>query len=337
MPLKVAIVGASGYAGAELARLIENHKELELATVTANSQVGGRLGDFADVRDYADLQFVETNKESLGRHDIVFLALPHTKSAAVAEYLSPDSVVLDCGADFRLRSKFDFEKFYGAPHPGTWSYGLPELLLKDGTKQRDKLSGSNRIAVPGCNATAVTLAFAPLIEKGLIEVDDLVSTLSVGTSGAGRAAEVNNSVFASAYPYQVAGAHRHIPEILQNFESLTGDHVRLTFTPVLVPMFRGIIAVNTAKLKESVTGSDIWNAFQEAYETEGFIQLLDDGVLPDSKNVEFTNNCQISVSLDQSSSRITVVSALDNLVKGTAGAAIQSMNLALGFAEDLGL
>lgn len=337
MPLKVAIVGASGYAGAELSRLVENHKELELVTVTANSQVGGMLADFADVKDYADLKFVETNKESLAGHDVVFLALPHTKSAEVAKYLSPESLVLDCGADFRLRAKLDYEKFYGAPHPGTWSYGLPELLRRGGTKQRDSLVGANRIAVPGCNATAVTLAFAPLIEKGLIEVDDLVTTLSVGTSGAGRAAAVNKSIFASAYPYQVGGVHRHIPEILQNLESLTDNQIRLTFTPVLVPMFRGIVAINSAKLKNSVAASDVMRAFQEAYQNEAFIQLMADGEMPDSKNVELTNNCQIAVSLDQSSSRITVVSALDNLVKGTAGAAIQSMNISLGFAEDLGL
>jgi len=337
MALKVAIVGASGYAGAELARLIENHPELELITATANTQVGGKLKDYAELKRYGELEFVATTKESVIGHDIVFIALPHTKSAEIASWLADDVLVIDCGADFRLKSKEEFEKFYGAAHPGTWLYGMPELVLADGSKQRDKLAGAKRIAVPGCNATAVTLAFAPLIAKNLIEVDDLVSTLSVGTSGAGRAAQVNTEPFHSANPYQVGGVHRHIPEITQNLSPLTTGQIQLTFTPVLVPMFRGIIAVNTAKLKNTVSKEDIAQAFQDIYETERYIEFLEGDNFPDTKNVELTNKCQISFAVDQSSGRITVISALDNLVKGTAGAAIQSMNLALGFDENEGL
>ncbi|MFM8927553.1 MAG: N-acetyl-gamma-glutamyl-phosphate reductase, partial [Rhodoluna sp.] len=161
MTLKVAIVGASGYAGAEIARLVEDHPDLELVTVTANSQVGARLGEFAEVSRYAELEFVETNERTVSGHDIVFIALPHTKSAEVANWLSEDVLVLDCGADFRLKSKDDYEKYYKAEHPGTWEYGMPELLLAEGKKQRGRISGQRRIAVPGCNATAVTLAYAP--------------------------------------------------------------------------------------------------------------------------------------------------------------------------------
>lgn len=337
MPLKVAIVGASGYAGAELARIIENHQELDLVTVTANSQVGARLGDFATVTRFADLKFVETSKATLSGHDVVFLALPHTKSAEVASYLPEDVLVIDCGADFRLRSKADYEKFYGVNHPGTWLYAMPELLLGAGIKQREMIPGAKRLAVPGCNAMAVTLALAPVVAAGLVEVDDLVSTLSVGTSGAGRNALVNNQLFQSAHPYQLGGVHRHIPEIIQNLQQFTENQVRLTFTPVLVPMFRGIVAVSSARIKKSASTSDVLSAFQSAYQDEGFVELLDVGHYPDTKNVEFTNKCQISFAVDQSSSRLTVISALDNLVKGTAGTAIQSMNLALGFAEGMGL
>lgn len=337
MALKVAIVGASGYAGAELATLIENHPELELLTVTANTQVGAKLKDYANLKRFGELELVATTRESIAGHDVVFIALPHTKSAEIASWLANDVLAIDCGADFRLKSKEDFEKFYGSPHAGTWLYGMPELVLPEGAKQRDKLTGAKRIAVPGCNATAVTLAFAPLIAKKLIEVDDLVSTLSVGTSGAGRTAQVNTEPFKSAYPYQIGGVHRHIPEIVQNLSPLSSEKIRLTFTPVLVPMFRGILAVSSARLKDSVSKVDIEQAFRDVYENERFIELLEVGQLPDTKNVEMTNKCQISFALDQTSARITVISALDNLVKGTAGAAIQSMNLALGFDESLGL
>lgn len=337
MTLKVAIVGASGYAGAEIARLIENHPELELLTVTANSQVGARLGDYAECQKYAELSFVETTKENLAGHDVVFIALPHTKSSEIAGWFSDEVVVIDCGADFRLRSKDDYENFYQAKHPGTWVYGMPELLTSKDAKQRDSIVGQKRIAVPGCNATAVTLALAPLIAADLVETGDLVATLSVGTSGAGRMAEVNTSKLESAFPYQVGGVHRHIPEIKQNLAQLTTDEVRLTFTPVLVPMFRGILAVSSAKLNSGVSQAEVEAAFSHAYANEKFVELLSDGEYPNTKAVEKTNYTQIAFALDKETNRVTVISALDNLVKGTAGAAIQCLNLAFGFSEDLGL
>lgn len=337
MSLKVAIVGASGYAGAELARLVEIHPELDLVTVTANSSVGARLGDYAEVKKYADLEFVETSRESLEGHDVVFIALPHTKSAEVADWFGEDVLVLDCGADFRLRSAEDYEKFYKAKHPGTWAYGMPELVLSTGIKQRENLVGQKRIAVPGCNATAVTLALAPLIAAGLVQVEDIVSTLSVGTSGAGRLAAVNITPLESSFAYQAGGVHRHIPEILQNLSGLSNQFIRLTFTPVLVPMFRGILAVNSARLSPGVTSEDVDRSLRDAYQEEQFVQVLSGGISPDTKDVERTNLCQISFVVDESSGRVTVLSALDNLVKGTAGAAIQSMNLALGLSEATGL
>lgn len=334
--LRVAIVGASGYAGGELIRLVSQHPELELITVTANSSVGQKVSQFDPDSDYSELVFVETTAENLAGHDVIFLALPHTQSAEVASWLDDSVLVLDCGADFRLKSKEDYEKFYGATHAGTWVYGMPELSTPQG-KQREKLVGQKRIAIPGCNASAVTFAFAPLLAEGLVEATDLVSTLSVGTSGAGRNAEVNVSGLESAYAYQVGGVHRHIPEILQNLAPLTNQEPQLTFTPVLVPMFRGILAVNSAKLKQGVGLEQVTAAFAKDYGSETFIELLEPGTSPDTKNVEFTNKVQISFIVDAESHRVTVISALDNLVKGTAGAAIQSMNLAAGFPESFGL
>lgn len=339
MLLRVAISGASGYVGGELARVLEQHPNVELVTVTGNSSVGSTLGSLnPELVKYAHLVFVENTKENLSGHDVVFLALPHTQSAEVATWIDPDVLVLDCGADFRLESAEAFEKFYKTKHPGTWTYGMPELLIGDKEKQREKLIEQNRIAVPGCNATAITLAYSPLLRDNLISPDDLVSTLSVGTSGAGRNAEVNTgNILTSAYPYQVGGIHRHIPEVEQNLNKVSDTKVSLTFTPVLVPMFRGILAVNTAKLLPGVSLSEVVKSFEDAYADEQFIELLPQGEFPNTVNVQLNNKVQIGVAVDQASGRVTVITAIDNLVKGTAGAALQCMNIALGLAEDTGI
>jgi len=269
---------------------------------------------------------------------VVFLALPHTQSAEVATWIDADVLVLDCGADFRLESAEEFEKFYKTKHAGTWAYGMPELLLGDKAKQRELLVGQKRIAVPGCNATAITLAYSPLLRDQLISPDDLVSTLSVGTSGAGRNAEVNvGEALASAYAYQVGGIHRHIPEVEQNLNKVSDTKVSLTFTPVLVPMFRGILAVNTAKLLVDASLSQVRKSFEDAYADEQFIELLPQGEFPNTTDVELNNKVQIGVAVDETSGRVTVITAIDNLVKGTAGAALQCMNIALGLPEETGI
>jgi len=339
MKLKVAVAGASGYVGGELLTLIAEHPNLELVTVTANSNVGQTVGDVhPHISAFKNLVFVETSETRLAGHDVIFLALPHTKSVEVATWLSDETLVLDCGADFRLESAEQFEKFYHSPHAGTWAYGMPELLIGSEKKQREVLLGQKRIAVPGCNATAITLAFAPLLEANLIEPKDLVSTLSVGTSGAGANASVNQGEgLHSAYPYQVGGVHRHIPEVAQNLNRVSSENVTLTFTPVLVPMFRGILAVNTAKLVSGVSKADLRSAFENAYAAEKYIELLPEGSFPDTKDVENANRALIGFAIDEATNRVVVISAIDNLVKGTAGAALQSMNIALGLDEGLGV
>jgi N-acetyl-gamma-glutamyl-phosphate reductase len=340
MALTVAIAGASGYVGGELMRLVAKHPELELKTVTAKSNVGQSVSSLhPDNSAHADLVFVETNATNLQGHDVVFLAMPHSKSAEVASWLGDTKFILDCGADFRLENASDWEKFYGTKHAGTWSYGLPELTLAAGGKQRGRLKNANRVAVPGCNVTAITLGLAPALTAGLIEPSDIVSILSVGTSGAGRTAiaEKVSEGEGSSHAYGVGGVHRHTPEIEQNLANATGQKVSVSFTPVLVPMFRGILSVNTAKAKAGTTLSALREVYLDAYGDEQFIHVLDEGEFPNTGDLAGSNNATIGLSLDEHSGRVVIVCAIDNLVKGTAGAAIQSLNLALGFEESLGL
>lgn len=339
MSLKVAIAGASGYVGGELARLVAEHPQLELVTVTANTNAGEKFINLhPHLSSFARLELVPTDAEHLAGHDVVFLALPHAKSAEVASWLDADVLVIDCGADFRLESSQDWEKFYGGTHAGTWAYGMPELILAEGAKQREALRGVKRVAVPGCNVTAITLALSPLLAANLIDNEDIVSVLSVGTSGAGRSASADLShseMHESARAYGVGGVHRHTPEIEQNLTKSAGQKVQVLFTPVLVPMSRGILAVNTAKATGPL--EQLHHALTKYYEGEKFIRVLPLGEWPQTSNVLGSNVCEIGVALDEHSGRVTVVSAIDNLVKGTAGAAIQSLNLALGIAEDTGL
>lgn len=341
MTIKVAVAGASGYVGGELLRLIAQHPNLSLGAVTANSNAGEKLGKFhPHLPQFSDRVLADTSAQTLAGHDVVFLALPHTKSAEIANSL-PDSVlVIDCGADFRLSDSAAWEKYYGTPHAGTWPYGFPELTLAAGGKMRGRLRETRRIAVPGCNVTAVTLALAPGLSAGILQPTDIVSVLSVGTSGAGRTLRndlLASEVMGSARAYGVGGSHRHIPEIEQNLSWAAGEKVQLSFTPVLVPMARGILAVNTAKVANRFSIEKLREVYQDAYHDEAFVQLLPDGEQPATSSVLGSNNAQISLSFDEHAQRVVIVSAIDNLVKGTAGAAIQSMNIALGIAEQTGL
>lgn len=338
MVYKVAVAGASGYVGAELIRLILNHPQLELVTVTAHSNAGSPLSEIHPQYSHLKYQLVDTTAENLAGHDVVFLALPHATSAEIASKLDSVPLILDCGADFRLESAEAWEKFYQTPHAGTWSYGMPELVLAAGGKQRGRLASVSRIAVPGCNVTAATLALAPALFMNLIEPMDLVSTMAVGASGAGRANRTDllaSEIMGSARAYGVGGVHRHVPEMEQNLEKAAGEKVSINFTPILVPMSRGILAVSSGVLNKGdlETAHEVYS---QAYGDEHFIDILPIGTQPATGNVVGSNRMQIALSVDPSG-RLVVVSAIDNLVKGTAGAAIQSMNLALGLNETTAL
>ncbi|MCZ4118337.1 N-acetyl-gamma-glutamyl-phosphate reductase [Streptomyces sp. H39-S7] len=335
MALRAAVAGASGYAGGEILRLLLGHPEIEIGALTGNSNAGQRLGALQPhLPPLAERVLEPTTAEVLAGHDVVFLALPHGQSAAVAEQLGDGVLVVDCGADFRLRDAADWEKFYGSPHAGTWPYGLPEL-----PGARAALRGSRRIAVPGCFPTGVSLALFPAYAAGLAEPEAVIVAAS-GTSGAGKAAKphlLGSEVMGSVTPYGVGGVHRHTPEMMQNLSAVAGESVGVSFTPTLVPMPRGILSTCSVRARAGVTADAVRAVYEKAFADEPFVYLLPEGRWPSTGAVLGSNTVQVQVAYDEAAGRIIAISAIDNLTKGTAGGAVQSMNVALGLPEDMGL
>ncbi len=337
MTYSVAVSGASGYAGGELLRLLADHPDVEIRTVTAHSNAGQPLvAHQPHLRSLAHLTLQDTTPEVLSGHDVVFLALPHGQSGQYTDALTDVSLVVDCGADHRLTGRDDWDAFYGGDFHEAWTYGVPELPV-GGRKQRELLVGATRIAAPGCNASTVSLSLAPGVAAGVIDPGDIVSVLAVGPSGAGKSLRPHllaSELMGSASPYAVGGSHRHIPEIAQALRAAgaAGD-IRLSFTPVLVPMARGILATSTARIADGVTDAQVRDAWEAAYGGETFVQLLPEGQMPRTADVIGANTALMGLAVDRAAGRVVVVTAVDNLTKGTAGAAIQSMNIALGLPE----
>ncbi len=336
MSVRVAVAGATGYAGGELLRLLWAHPEVKIGALTAGSSAGSLLGEHQPhLAPLADRVVQATTPEVLGGHDVVFLALPHGASAAVAAQLDDDVLVIDCGADFRLTESAAWQKYYQTEHAGSWPYGLPEL-----PGQRVVLAQARRIAVPGCYPTSATLALLPAITSGLTDAHDVVIVAASGPSGAGRSLKPNllgSELMGSASAYGVGGTHRHTPELLQNFAALGATHPSVSFTPVLVPMSRGILATCTAPLTADISADQVYRAYRGAYRSEPFVHLLPPGQWPQTQSVLGSNAVHLQVTVDADAGRLIAVAALDNLSKGTAGGAIQCMNLALGLAENTGL
>ncbi len=331
---RVAVAGASGYAGGELLRLLLAHPDVEIGALTAGGSAGTRLGAHQPhLLPLADRVLEDTTPATLAGHDVVFLALPHGHSARLTAELDAKTVI-DCGADFRLDDPDEWERFYGGTHAGTWPYGLPEL-----PGQREALRGATRVAVPGCYPTVSTLTMAPAVAAGLIE-PELVVVAASGTSGAGKAAKphlLGSEVMGNASAYGVGGAHRHTPEITQNLAKLSGEAVSVSFTPLLVPMSRGILATCSAPLAGDVSADDAHAAYAKAYADEPFVRVLPAGQWPQTQSVLGSNAVQLQVAVDPAARRLVAVGVVDNLAKGTGGAAVQCMNLALGLPEDTGL
>ncbi|WP_406273725.1 N-acetyl-gamma-glutamyl-phosphate reductase [Nocardia sp. NBC_00881] len=336
--VRVAVAGASGYAGGEVLRLLLGHPayragRLAIGALTAGSNAGATLGELQPhLLPLAERILAPTTADELAGHDVVFLGLPHGQSAAIAEKLPESTVIIDCGADFRLTDPEAWEKYYGSPHAGSWPYGLPEL-----PGGRDKLRGAHRIAVPGCYPTVASLALAPAVAAGIVEPAVHVVAVS-GTSGAGRKLDVallGTEVMGSVRAYGIAGAHRHTPEIAQNLTAAGGTDVAVSFTPVLAPMPRGILATCTAPTR--VDAAQARAVYEKAYADEPFVHMLPEGVLPQTGSVLGSNAVTLQVAVDVDAGLLVVIGAIDNLTKGTAGAAVQSMNLAVGFDETAGL
>jgi len=331
MGVRVAVAGASGYAGGELLRLLAAHPGLDVVAATAHGQAGVPLGQVhPQLVSYGDLILGNTTVDELAKAELVFLALPHGASAGFAAQLPSSVKIVDLGADFRLRDAAAWHRYYGGSHAGSWTYGLPEL-----PGQRAEIAAADRVANTGCYAVAVILALAPLIAAGLIEPTDVVVVASSGTSGAGRSAKANllgSEVMSDLSAYKV-GAHQHVPEILQ----ATGAET-LSMTPVLAPMPRGILAAVTARpTTAGVTAEDVLAVLSRAYADEPFVHVLPAGRQPHTAATFGSNSAHLQAAVDLSSGRVILTSAIDNLGKGAAGQAVQNANLMLGMDETAGL
>lgn len=339
MTVQVAVAGATGYVGGELLRLLLGHPAVQLGALTAHSNAGSRLGGHQpQLPALADQVLQPTEVAALVDHDVVFLALPHGQSHALAAELAvadPATVVIDCGADHRLVNPVAWSRFYGGEHPGSWPYGLPEL-----PGQRPLLAGADRVAVPGCFPTVVSLAAVPALAAGLVR-PEVVVVAATGTSGAGKSVKpqlIGSEVMGSVSAYGVGGAHRHTPEMVQNLSAAAETPVTVSFTPMLAPMSRGILATVSAPLSSPDVDLDQLRAcYQKAYDAEPFVYLLAAGQWPTTAATLGANTCLIQLAVDVDAGRLVVVAAIDNLTKGTAGGALQCMNLALGLDETLGL
>jgi N-acetyl-gamma-glutamyl-phosphate reductase len=336
MGMTAAVVGASGYAGGELLRLLVAHPELEVGAVAAASNAGRPLGELhPHLVSLADRVLCRPDDPGVTGADVVFLALPHGESAAIAATLPDSCLVVDLGADFRLTDAQAWARYYGGSHAGTWPYGLPELA-----GARAALAGARRIANPGCYATAITLALAPLLAAGVVAGNDLVVVAASGTSGAGRAAKphlLGTEVMGDLSPYKVGGTHQHLAEIKQSLTAVAGGSVGMSFTPLLAPMPRGILATCTAPLRDGVDTGRLRAALQQAYDGEPFVHVLADGLWPHTAATFGSNSCHLQVVADVDAGRAVVIAAIDNLGKGAAGQALQNANLVLGLPETAGL
>ncbi|MDY3127347.1 MAG: N-acetyl-gamma-glutamyl-phosphate reductase [Corynebacterium sp.] len=340
MTISVAVAGATGYAGGEVLRLLLSHPaylsgEMSIGALTGHSHAGKKVVEvMPHLPQLADRTIIDTTVANLSGHDVVFLGLPHGHSAEIAKQLGDDVTVIDCAADFRLRHEKDWVDFYGGDYAGSWPYGIPEI-----PGNRDQLRGSKRIAVPGCFPTTITLGALPAVARDLI-IPDLSVIAITGVSGAGKKAAVpliGAETMANLRAYSPGGTHRHTPEVIQNLSPFTSDEVSVSFTPVLAPLPRGILATITAPLRTEISLEEAHQIYQDFYANELFCHVLPLGQQPETQNVVGANICHIQVHVDDRAGRLVITSALDNLTKGTAGAAVQCMNLSLGWDEGLGL
>jgi N-acetyl-gamma-glutamyl-phosphate reductase len=333
--MDTVVIGASGYAGGQLLRLIHAHPKLKLKSAIAHSKANTPiLGEHPFLIGKYDQNFEEFSPEKITETDVVFIALPHGESAGLISKLKPGTKIVDLGADFRLKDSSKWEKYYSGDHAGSWTYGLPEL-----ENNIENISKSSKVANPGCYATAIALAFAPLIKHDLIEQKYMTVVAASGTTGAGKKPTQSllaSEVMGSLSNYKLNGTHQHIPEIEQALSQISGSELSLSFNPILAPMPRGILANCISVLKKPMKISEVSKLFSEYYKNHPFVQIQQGTSLQTSSVID-TNNCTLQISIDENTNQITVVSVLDNLIKGASGQAIQNMNLMCGWDQTLGL
>ena len=332
--MKIGVIGASGYAGGELLRLLAGHPEFEVCCVTAHSNAGELITSVhPQLNSYAGQKFSSFNAADFDCCELIFLALPHGESASVIASLNPKAKIVDLGADYRLEDGAKWEKYYGGAHAGTWTYGAPEL-----PGARSAIAKATRVANPGCYATAIALGTAPAAK--IADISDVVVVAASGTTGAGRSAKINliaSEVMGSLTSYKFGGVHQHTPEIEESIARATGVASKVSFTPILAPMPRGILATITMKLNQGVTENAIRSAYETTYKDEEFVQILPKGQMPQTSSVVGSNFVVMQVAADEHTNRLVVSVAIDNLVKGAAGQAIQNANIICGLPENLGL
>jgi N-acetyl-gamma-glutamyl-phosphate reductase len=342
--IKAAICGGSGYTGAELLRILSGHPEVEITAVTSEKSAGKKVTDlFPHLHKYSYLIYETLDKEKiLNKADVFFMALPHAASQEAVDYFfKKGKKVIDLSADYRLSDAAIYEEWYKTPHNYTDTlkkavYGLPEL-------HREKIKQSNLIANPGCYPTSAILGLYPAIKEGIIDIESIIVDSKSGTSGAGRKADIGFSYCEVNEGFKAYGiaVHRHTPEIEQELSAIAGKKITLNFTPHLVPMDRGIISTMYGKIAEKwlrkAETAEMLSVYKKYYDAEPFVNVLDEGIFPNAKNVRGSNYCEIGLKVNKRTNTLIIVSAIDNLVKGASGQAVQNMNIIMGFKETTAL
>jgi len=335
--MKIGVVGASGYAGGELLRILSAHPVFTVEAVSAHSNAGELITSLhPQLTAMKGERFSQFSPELFATCDLVFLALPHGESAAAVKEIAaikPAMMFVDIGADFRLEDPSAWATYYGGEHAGHWVYGLPEI-----EGQREKIQKADKVANPGCYATAAVLALTPLAQ--FADLSDVVVVAASGTSGAGRAVKSNllaSAIMGSMSSYKFGGVHQHTPEIEQCVSQATGRDVRISFTPMLAPMVRGILATITVKLDQFISTDELRNHFAKYYEGQRFVSILAEGEMPATHSVYGSNSAHLQVAVDGHTKRAIVSIAIDNLGKGAAGQAVQNANIMCGLDSATGL
>jgi N-acetyl-gamma-glutamyl-phosphate reductase len=332
--MKIGVVGASGYAGGELLRLLAFHPHFKVTAITAHSNAGEQITSIhPQLQSFAGEKFSAFSAGDFAQCDLIFLALPHGESAKVIAQLPTSAKIVDLGADYRLEDASQWEKYYGGDYAGAWTYGLADI-----EPFKSKISQSTKVANPGCYATSIALGTAPA--SGIADLTDVVVVAASGTTGAGRSAKINliaSEVAGSLSSYKFGGVHQHTPEVEQALFTISGVKSKVSFTPILAPMPRGILSTITAKLTKSISTQEVHDLYTQFFAKSQFVTVLPVGVMPKTAALTGSNHVQIQVAVDDHSSRLVVSVAIDNLGKGAAAQAIQNANLMCGLDEADGL